>query len=297
MSDYLPRLDNEDDVSLTSVSYSHTTPLRTQEPLQSESLHEADEATPVLSPATRMTAAPAPKFAGHEASNPGQSNFALESDDNCTKAKPTGLKSSSKHRHWLSTITIPISFIIKSCEGIKRWWQGHRYANIWWWEALCCIIALGALLAIVATIRTHESKELPQWRYGLTVNAIIAAYIVVLKAAAGLVLAEGIGHLKWIAVARAQSLATFVAHDAASRGPWGSLSLLWKNQYRLRALHASPYISSLGALITVSMLLLDPFSQQIIRTYQCEKQVTGINSSIARTNVYREVRMLIYAVL
>ena len=244
-----------------------------------------------LSPAMRSTAASSLNFAGHEALNSAQSDFALDSNNNRTKAKPSGSRNSSKHRQWLATITNSL------CEGIKRWCQGHQYVKLWWWEALCCITALGALLAIVATIRTHESKELPQWRYGLTVNAIIAIYTVILKAAAGLVLAEGISHLKWIAVARKQSLATFVAHDAASRGPWGSLSLLWKNQYSLRTLHASPYISSLGALITVSMLLLDPFSQQIIRTYQCERQVIGINSSIARTNIYREVRRSIYAVL
>jgi hypothetical protein len=181
----------------------------------------------------------------------------------------------------------------KRSAGLARWWLGHRYLSLWWWEALCCIIALGALLAIVATIRVHESKPLPQWRYGLTVNAIISACAVVLKAAAGLVLAEGISHLKWIAVARPQSLSSFVAHDDASRGPMGALKLLWKNQYRSGGLHVSSIISSLGALVTIFVLLMDPFLQQVIRTYQCEQQIIGEAPTIARTNVYREVRILV----
>ena len=78
--------------------------------------------------------------------------------------------------------------------------------HIWWWETCCCIIALAALFAIVATIRSHESKELPQWKFGLSENTIIAIWTSVLKAAAGLVVAEGISHLKWIVVLRPQNL-------------------------------------------------------------------------------------------
>jgi hypothetical protein len=177
----------------------------------------------------------------------------------------------------------------RSRNSVGTWWRRHRYFNIWWWEAICCFIALGALLAIVATIRIHESKTIPEWKFGLTVNAIIAACTVVLKAAAGLILAEGISHLKWISVAQPQSLSTFVAHDDASRGPLGALKLLWRNRYWSHGLTISPLISSLGALITLLILLLDPFSQQIIRTYQCERRVVGENGTIARTNSYTEV--------
>jgi hypothetical protein len=181
----------------------------------------------------------------------------------------------------------------RSHNSVGAWWRRHRYFNIWWWEAICCFIALGALLAIVATIRTHESKTIPEWKFGLTVNAIIAACTVVLKAAAGLVLAEGISHLKWISAAQPQPLSTFVAHDDASRGPMGALKLLWKNRYWSHGLNVSPFISSLGALITLFILLLDPFSQQIIRTYQCERPIVGENGTIARTNSYLEVSISI----
>jgi len=147
---------------------------------------------------------------------------------------------------------------------------------------------LGALLGITATIYSHEGRPLPHWRYGLTVNAIIFIFTVILKAAAGLVLAEGIGHLKWVSVARPQSLSNFVAHDDASRGPMGAFQLLWKNQYRIGRTHVLPFISSLGALITILVILLDPFSQQIIRPCECDERIME-NATIARTSLYIEV--------
>jgi len=46
-------------------------------------------------------------------------------------------------------------------------------------------------------------------------------------------------------------------YDQATRGPLGALILLW----RLRQRHP---LSSAGALITLLILVVDPFTQQII---------------------------------
>ena len=170
-------------------------------------------------------------------------------------------------------------------EFFRRDWL-QDWMHIWWWETSCCIIALGAFLAIVATIRSYESKELPQWRFGLNVNAVIAIWTAVLKAAAGLVVAEGISHLKWIMVLRPQNLSTFVAHDDASRGPLGALKLIFKNRYWEKGFHATAFVSSLSAVITVFILLLDPFSQQIVRTHKCRIEVATASGSIPRTNAH-----------
>lgn len=200
-----------------------------------------------------------------------------------------------QHRSWRPTIQLStrtcFASIANRLDQLKKCFQRHEYISMWWWETTCCIMALGALLAIVATIRAHENEPLPTWRYGLTVNAVISAYTIVLKAAAGLVLAEGISHLKWISVAKPQSLSAFVAHDEASRGPLGALKLLWRYQHRSKQRkHPMPWVSSLGAAVTILVLLLDPFSQQIVRTYACEKLAIGENGTIPRTNVLNEVR-------
>lgn len=172
---------------------------------------------------------------------------------------------------------------------IHSWLYSHRYFNMWWWEVACCVVALTALLAMIATIRSYDGKPLPQWKYGITMNALIAVYTLILKAAAGLILAEGISHLKWIALAQPQALSTFVAHDNASRGPMGALTLLLRNNYGTGKSRILLVVSSLGAIVTLLVLLLEPFSQQIIRTYQCAELVHGEFRSVARTNVYQEV--------
>ncbi|KAF2874039.1 hypothetical protein BDV95DRAFT_470180, partial [Massariosphaeria phaeospora] len=97
----------------------------------------------------------------------------------------------------------------------------------WGLGTLCCCLVIGALLGIIITTRNYNHKPIPDWPYGLTINTIIAAYSVVIKTAAGLVLAEGISHLKWTSLERPSSLRSFMVHDEASRGPWGAVSLLW----------------------------------------------------------------------
>ena len=77
-----------------------------------------------------------------------------------------------------------------------------------------------------------------------------------------------------------------MAHDDASRGPLGALKLIFKNRYWEKGFHASPFISSLGAVITVFILLLDPFSQQVVRTHTYRIEVATARGMIPRTNAH-----------
>jgi hypothetical protein len=61
----------------------------------------------------------------------------------------------------------------------------------WWLEILCCFLVIGASLAIVATVYPYRDRPLPQWPYSLSINSLISIYVVILKAAMLLVLAQG----------------------------------------------------------------------------------------------------------
>lgn len=61
----------------------------------------------------------------------------------------------------------------------------------WWFELLCCVFILIALLAIALTLGTHQGHPLSNWPYPLSINSLISIYVVVLKAAMLLVVAEG----------------------------------------------------------------------------------------------------------
>ncbi|KAF2828783.1 hypothetical protein CC86DRAFT_319841 [Ophiobolus disseminans] len=149
---------------------------------------------------------------------------------------------------------------------------------IWWYETTCCFLAVGALVGTVAMVWSFDHRPLPHWPYELSINTFIAAFSVLLKTSAGLVLAESISHIKWTELKQPRSLRSFTVHDDASRGPWGAFALLWNDKGR--------HISSLGALIIILILFMEPFTQQIVSFYDCVEVDRLETGKIPRTNFY-----------
>lgn len=58
----------------------------------------------------------------------------------------------------------------------------HGILRDWWLEIEACIVAIGFIIAIFATLYPYASRTLPQWPYGLTINSLISIYIMILKA-------------------------------------------------------------------------------------------------------------------
>lgn len=161
----------------------------------------------------------------------------------------------------------------------RRWHRGHTF-RLWWLEAACCCLVVGAFVAIVITVRTLEHQILPKLPYHLSINSLIAVFTTTMKAAAGLTLAEGISHLKWTTLAKPRSLQNFEYHDQASRGPLGALKLIGSNSFR------DQRVSSLGALVTILLLLLDPFSQQIVHFYSCTRERENVVATMSRAQYF-----------
>jgi Protein of unknown function (DUF3176) len=153
--------------------------------------------------------------------------------------------------------------------------------RIWWLEFLCCVLFVGALAAVVITIYPYEGRPLPQWPYRLTINSLISVYMVILKAAMLLVAAEGLSQLKWTWFGKHHPLRDLLSFDNASRGPWGSLTLMWR-------LRGRQFVSRCGAFITVAALIIDPFAQQVISTYDCNLVAESGRATIPRTNNFSE---------
>ena len=156
-----------------------------------------------------------------------------------------------------------------------------RRANIfknWWMEMGACFLFLTALVAVIATLYPHQGKPLPQWPFQMSVNTLLSMYLVVLKGTVLLVTAEGLGQLKWKWLQNKRPLEDLVKYDQATRGPLGALTLC-----RLRLRHP---LSSAGALITLFILAVDPFTQQVIHYYNCSVPIDGLQATMPRTNIY-----------
>ena len=150
---------------------------------------------------------------------------------------------------------------------------------VWWSEILGCFLAVIAAVATFATLYPYQGKPLPQWPYSITVNALLSAYMVVLKAGTAYVLAEGLGQQKWQWFSRERSLYDISTYDDAVGGPLGALKLLW----RLPLRHLW---TDFACFLILVALLVDPFTQQVLQYTDCDTPARFGFASIPRTNIF-----------
>ncbi len=81
-----------------------------------------------------------------------------------------------------------------------------------------------------------------------------------------------LSQLKWHHFERAHILNDLDTFDRSSRGPWGALELLLQ-------INAKAPLASLGAVIIVCALAIDPFTQQIL-AYPVKSVVSGNNTAL-----------------
>ncbi|KAI0145775.1 hypothetical protein F4776DRAFT_374757 [Hypoxylon sp. NC0597] len=150
-------------------------------------------------------------------------------------------------------------------------------ASIWWLEGISFLLVVVMVGALVGTVQPYQGQPLPRWPYSLSINTIVAFYTEVMRAAMILVLGQCLSQLKWSWFTQPRPLHHMEHYDNASRGPWGSVGLLWA--IRLKAI-----LPSLGAIMMILSLLLVPFTQQIVQFYPCTFPDTTLNASIPKTN-------------
>lgn len=155
-----------------------------------------------------------------------------------------------------------------------------RFLLTWYQELLACIGFVTVLIALFVTIYQYQDKPSPDWPEWLSINSIIAIYLVLLKSCVLLVTAEGLGQLKWSWFAsEPRSLHDISRYDGTMRGPWGAARLIWRLKFR-------QLLASLGALVTLLTLLVDAASQQIVHFYGCEVGVSEAQASVSRTAMW-----------
>ena len=128
----------------------------------------------------------------------------------------------------------------------------------WSLECLGMLIAISSLLSIVAVLLRFNKHPITDWHYVINPNAVLSILGTVLKGSMLVAVCACLGQLKWSWYnGDSQSLRDFQTFDAASRGPFGAIGLLWT----LKFIH----IGSLGAFVTILALLSDTFIQQSLK--------------------------------
>lgn len=140
----------------------------------------------------------------------------------------------------------------------------HLVLDTWFSEILAICFSLVCFIAIVAVLSSYDGKQPPKLTYGLTLNTIVSILATACKSSLLFLVAESIGQLKWAWFFQTgkdkkehkRPLQDIQSFDGASRGPMGSLTILFG--------HMRLSLVSLGAVITLLSLAMDPFIQQII---------------------------------
>lgn len=122
------------------------------------------------------------------------------------------------------------------------------------------LFSVALLVAIVAVLLAFHNKPLDAWNmpWQIKPNTLISILMTLCRLTMLVVVADCIGQLKWVYFQQQQHpLSHFQTFDDASRGPWGALLLLFSIRWRAA-------IASLGALVTILALAMEPFTQQVL---------------------------------
>ena len=104
----------------------------------------------------------------------------------------------------------------------------EKWSSNWTLELLSCVLSLGFLVAIIVVLVSYDGKPIPDWPYGITLNALVSVLSTFMKAATAFAVAEGLSQLKWSWFTRRNTLSDMALLDAASRGPLGAAMVLFR---------------------------------------------------------------------
>lgn len=129
--------------------------------------------------------------------------------------------------------------------------RGRWSTDSWAWEIGSCSLSISAVIVVAIILFIYHGKSLPKLPYNIGVsrifafaslsadniqlNTLVAILGTISKTTLLLTIASSISQFKWLSFAdnfkaKAQTLENIQIYDEASRGPWGSLILLFKHK-------------------------------------------------------------------
>ncbi|KAI1674315.1 DUF3176 containing protein [Pyrenophora tritici-repentis] len=166
-------------------------------------------------------------------------------------------------------ISAPVEEDVEDCPNLaerieKRLYQYSISGNIikrWLMEIISWVFSAMCMAAVIIVLIILKDDPLTKWSLAETTGLTLNAYISILSKMAGAALiipvSEALGQLKWSWFQQnSKQMWDFEIFDNASRGPWGSFLLLIRTKGKA--------LAALGAMITLCMMALDPFFQQVV---------------------------------
>jgi hypothetical protein len=150
----------------------------------------------------------------------------------------------------------------------------------WMWELFAAIFSISCMAAVAAILAAIQDKPLNHWRFPIQPNSMVSVFSALSNAALLFAVAKGLSQLKWIYFQKKRHrLYDLQIFDDASRGPLGSLRLLWM-------LKLQSTLASVGAIVAIVSLAMDPFTQQVLSYYVVTVNTTNSSVSLPAAKAY-----------
>lgn len=159
--------------------------------------------------------------------------------------------------------------------------SGSFHWGDWRWEVASAVFSLLCVVAITIILKVYQERPLSDWHFvhNITLNTVVALLSTLSRTALIVSVASCLSQLKWIHLVRSpRPLREMQIFDDASRGPWGSLELVWR-------LHLKTKLATWGSLITILSLAMGPLSQQLL-SYPSRLHFETSGASFYRNQVY-----------
>jgi len=103
----------------------------------------------------------------------------------------------------------------------------------WSLEALWIFTSTFCLGTIIVTLLIHDGRPRDSWTFFFSLNTVVSTLSTIAKSTLTAAVSSSLAQGKWIWFKKRRSeLTDFDLIDSASRGPWGSLWLLWRADFR-----------------------------------------------------------------
>lgn len=90
-----------------------------------------------------------------------------------------------------TSLLTPVKPAFKPAPGKSASVSPFKLMQSLWLEILSLVSLILVLIAIVATLVSHQDRPLPQWPFKITINTVVSTYVTILKSPMLFVIAQG----------------------------------------------------------------------------------------------------------
>lgn len=252
------------------------------------------------------------RYPPHISDSPSQAYFPIDITEEVINLKPMGADESEEPtRSLLHQVAVTEINDSDSCLLKQRNISGHGgsgggdsdrlfkdvsetfkdwFTNGWFTEILAVLVSFACAVAIPVVLGVYNHNPVPKLPWDVSLNAVVSVLSTVAKSSLLYTICAALGQDKWdwydtgthglqqqtfmndskskMSHGRERRLKDMETLDQASRGPLGAVKILTSRRTAL-----SP--TSLGALVVILSLVVDPFTQQVVSLRERQRLVSS----------------------